>query len=199
MSHHRPKAKEGIIWVPGMPLGPGAPHNVEFKRRLESSERFTGSGTVFDPMVIWLVETAEQDEEKLLAIERVVRQETARFGLSYAWLQSDAHSTSTIAVTAGRRVMNPDDFHVTLRMGDREDNCKVHGHIYLICEDNDLHNVVTRPMEHSERGVVGGRSPQLWVWGRYPSQYPRSNLPPVVTPHKIIPGSILAEQQRKKF
>ncbi|KAI0095864.1 hypothetical protein F4814DRAFT_174489 [Daldinia grandis] len=197
MAHNRSKAMEGVIWTPGMPLGPGAPHNAPFKDRLEVSGRSTGSGTSSDPMVIWLIETRDQDEEKLLAIERVVKQETKRFGLKYAWLQSNTHSTSTIAITAGQRIVDSDDFHVTVRMGNTEDNCNVHGHIYLIYEGNDLNNVAVRAVDQSERGVAGGRSPQLWIWGRYPSYYPRSNLPPVTTPHKIIPGSILAEQQRR--
>lgn len=51
---HRKSAKNGvpgIIWVKGMRLGEGGPHDSRLLIRLSSNPRATGSGTVNDPMV----------------------------------------------------------------------------------------------------------------------------------------------------
>ncbi|KAI1458957.1 hypothetical protein F4805DRAFT_473916 [Annulohypoxylon moriforme] len=192
------KSRESIAWTKGMELGPGAPHDEPFMKRIRASKRSRGAGTIEDPKVVWLKPGSEETkEEKLRAIENVVRNETRGCGLSNAWIASDAHGFSTTAWKNGQRIMDHDDNHVTLRMGKSADICNLHGHLYLTSEDNDLYKKVTGSMADDERGVRGGKNPQLWVWGRYPPQsqrWPRSQVEYPQAPFDVIPGSILEEQ-----
>ena len=48
-------------------------------------------------------------------------------------------------------------------------------------------------MTDEERGVKGGKNPQLWVWGPYPDGYKRSTIKYPKSPFEVKPGSILAQ------
>ncbi|KAG4216638.1 hypothetical protein PC116_g34881 [Phytophthora cactorum] len=80
-------------------------------------------------------------------------------------------------------------------MGTSEDVCNLHGHIYFICENNDMEKKAIRVMKESERSIVHGKSPQLWVWGAYP-QYLRRDITYPEQPLEVKPNSILEGQLR---
>ncbi|KAI1215194.1 uncharacterized protein F4807DRAFT_455644 [Annulohypoxylon truncatum] len=190
------KPKEGIIWTKGMRLGPGAPHDPVFMRRILDSDRKEGAGTIEDPKVIWLVPVSHTKNVRMLQeVEAVIRNQTKEFGLSYAWIASTVHDTSTIRWTGDKRVVGPDDSHVTLRIGSSANTCNLHGHIYLISRDNGLEIGM---MPEGERGVEGGKNPQLWIWGPYPRGWPRAKIQYPEWPWVIKPGSILYLREAAK-
>ncbi|KAK5634290.1 hypothetical protein RRF57_010004 [Xylaria bambusicola] len=92
-------------------------------------------------------------------------------------------------------VKSDDDSHITLRMGTSSNVTNLHGHFYLIYEGNNCKNVAIRMMHEDERGIKGGKNPQLWVWGPYPDHYKRSPIKYPKSPFEIKPGSILDKQR----
>ncbi|KAI0844811.1 hypothetical protein F5Y00DRAFT_266233 [Daldinia vernicosa] len=203
MTNSTSNRPDSIVWVKGMKLGPGGPHDASFWQRVQGSRRHSGAGTIENPRIIWATPNPERGskEDRLQAIENIVRRVTSECGLSYAWMASDAHPTCTTGWVRSKRVIGPDDYHVTLRMGSGPHTCNLHGHIYLICEDNNLNNEIVRPMTTEERSIVGGFSPQLLVWGKYPAEsaeYPRSGLQVPRPKFEIKPGSILQYQKDTK-
>ncbi|KAI1390624.1 uncharacterized protein F4822DRAFT_426472 [Hypoxylon trugodes] len=155
MYNWKNKPPPAIIWVKGMKLGPGAPHSPDFQSRIDQSERSTGEGTIENPMVVWPYPARPEDKpiEQILAMEAVIRQETKECGLSHVWIAADGHPYSTTATRGGIRVASLDDYHVTIRMGSSSTICNLHGHLYLVCEDDDIRKKVTRVMTEKERGI----------------------------------------------
>ncbi|KAI4864014.1 hypothetical protein F4820DRAFT_449444 [Hypoxylon rubiginosum] len=193
----RRKKPEDVIWVQGMKLGRGAPHEFRFQGRIFRGKRHIGTGTMDDPKVTWVDPGPQQKKDVVESMETLVHSEAKKYGLSYAWIASEGHPYSTTAFVKNTRIMSLDDFHLTLRLGISEDVCNLHGHIYMICEDNNIENKVVRAMTHDERGVIGGKNPQLWIWGSYPSEsrdWPRSGIKYPKSPYEIKPGSILEYQ-----
>lgn len=99
--------KDSTIWVNGMKLGKGAPHDPEFRKRIGTARRSLGSGTIADPMVsfnlqylysliiitnfqmfqvIWPTPGPKRSAEVTQAIEHIVHQVAKRCGLPYAWI-----------------------------------------------------------------------------------------------------------------
>ncbi|KAI2608717.1 uncharacterized protein GGS25DRAFT_521889 [Hypoxylon fragiforme] len=190
--------KDSTIWVNGMKLGKGAPHDPEFRKRIGTARRSLGSGTIADPMVIWPTPGPKRSAEVTQAIEHIVHQVAKRCGLPYAWIAADGHSYSTTAWTMDGRIMSHDDHHITVRMGMSPSICNIQGHIYVICEDNDVKKRPLRVMEEGERGIVGGKNPQFWIWGGYPSNLPPSGVKYPKSPFEIVPNSILEFQMEVK-
>ncbi|KAI5865310.1 hypothetical protein GGS23DRAFT_594850 [Durotheca rogersii] len=183
-----------VIWVRGMRLGGGGRHDPEVQGRIKRSKRTRGSGTVKDPKVIWLYFNRERSEAYFRAVEALVKKLTTECGLSHAWIMSRVHSFSTIGRTNDARIMCHDDFHITIRMGSSQDICNLQGHLYLICEDNDVDGKPVRLMNDDERGIIGGKNPHLWIWGQYPAEsrdWPRAGVRYPKAPYEIIGGSIL--------
>ncbi|KAK6951628.1 hypothetical protein Daesc_006150 [Daldinia eschscholtzii] len=189
-------APQGIVWEKGMRLGPGAPHGFDFKERIDDVRLMRGTGTIEDPLVIWPAPGPHiaSNESKRQTIMQIVSQTTTDCGLSHAWIAADAHPTSTIGWENGRRKTLRDDYHVTVRMGSDKKTCNLHGHIYLVCEGHDLRRPIVRAMRNDERGIVGGSSPQLLVWGPYESSWPRARTSLPQPPYQVKPGSILEYQ-----
>ncbi|KAI1099044.1 hypothetical protein F4804DRAFT_345840 [Jackrogersella minutella] len=194
---------KSIPWVEGMRLGQGARHNDDFRRRVLEAPRETGSGTVYDPSVIWLEPgpSHRRTEEALRATEAIVAQETRRRGLSHAFIAAEGHSFSTAGRSAnGDRIMSLDDNHVTLRMGSSRFTSNVQGHLYLRYKDDDPRKEAIRMMTNDERSVVGGQNPHLWVCGRYPPEsreWPRARVKYPETPFEIVPNSVLDKFQEE--
>ncbi|KAJ3578991.1 hypothetical protein NPX13_g1577 [Xylaria arbuscula] len=213
-SQHRVCHGPSIPWDETMRIGPGGRHTAEFIRRinLPRVKRLDqGSGTIEDPKICWLlnpdysvVEDVTKEEDKYQSVEAIVSEEASKRGMSHVWILMDSHATSTVnkivcidANKNERRVptLSSDDNHITLRMGVRPDIANLHGHFYLIHEDNDCKKVAIRMMTEEERGVKGGKNPQLWVW---PDYYDRSHIKYPKTPFEIKPGSILDRKQQEE-
>ncbi|KAI0378199.1 hypothetical protein F5Y04DRAFT_291448 [Hypomontagnella monticulosa] len=196
------KPKPSIIWVKGMKLGRGAGIEPLYVSRIKKATRVHGAGTIEDPKLTWLSPGPSPKElGDAPAIDAIVRQQARECTLSYAWIASSAHGTSTTGWKHSDRIASIDDLHITVRFGSSEDTCNLHGHIYLVYEDNDPAKGVVRMMKEEERGIKGGRSPQLWVWGNYPPEspaWPRARVGIPKLPHEIIQGSILDIQERKR-
>ncbi|OTA82971.1 hypothetical protein M434DRAFT_16826 [Hypoxylon sp. CO27-5] len=208
MYQRRYKTQKSVVWVQGMRLGEGQRHDFHFGRRAEQSSRWSGSGTIDDPMVVWLTPGPPRYAEAVLqTTENIVREETRKCGLSHAWIVSEGHSFSTTGWSrAGDRILSLDDNHVTLRMGSSPNTSNLQGHLYIIYENNNPEMKALRMMREDERGVVGGRNPQLWVCGKYPPDWPRAGIKYPESPYEVIAGSLLdkfqeamhEQEQRKK-
>ncbi|KAI1445118.1 hypothetical protein F5Y02DRAFT_418420 [Annulohypoxylon stygium] len=192
---------DNIPWVKGMKLGPGAPHGANFQRRIDESNQYSGAGTVNDPMVTWVVpqvdKKSDAEKAKLPAQTKVISDLTKDYGLSHAWIASEPHNTSTTKWVDGDRYIEDDDYHVTLRLGKSKDVCNLHGHAYLLFEDNDPAKQVKRTMLNKERSIKGGSNPQLWVWGNYPPEskdWPRTQVQYPSSPFEVMQNSILSKQ-----
>ncbi|OTA55684.1 hypothetical protein K449DRAFT_438613 [Hypoxylon sp. EC38] len=203
-----PKHKiKPIVWVEGMKTPEGGDHPDGFAELVVASKRPGPShGTVRNPSVTWIYKVPKS-REVLTATERIVKEQASRFGMSYAWIMKMGHDFSTVGMSAEGRKLSDDDHHITVRMGVARDTCNLHGHLYVIYEDITPHImdpkykdlVPIRMMTERERSVVGGKNPQLWVWGWYPppsSKYPPAPYGYPKTPFEIKPGSIL---DRKGF
>ena len=119
------------------------------------------------------------------------------FGLSY-YDSKEGHGLSTLRKTrTGDRISSDDDWHITLRMGTAADWCNLHGHFYLVYEDNNKpkESIALRMMEDEERGLVGGKNPQLWTYGKLPRGYVATNVKYPKAPYEIVPGSILDRRE----
>ncbi|KAI6081469.1 hypothetical protein F4821DRAFT_264898 [Hypoxylon rubiginosum] len=197
------RRREDITWAKGMPLGNGGQHDDNFADRIHRSKRRKGAGTIQNPRVYWCTplftarrapNLTPQQETKYQALERVIQDETRACGLSHAFVAGEDHEYSTVNMTnVGGRIMSIDDFHVTVRMGTQEDICNLHGHIYVVYRDNDYLNPAVRAMREDERSIKGGKSPQLWVWGRYDQRY-RGMVKFPRPPYETLPNSILEYQ-----
>jgi hypothetical protein len=107
-------------------------------------------------------------------------------------LSKEGHGNSTVRTTKnGARVISDDDYHIPLRMGTGENWCNLHGHFYLVYEDDDPSKKAIRMMEERERGIRGGKNPHLWTWGGLPPGYASPNIKYPETPYEIVPNSIL--------
>ncbi|KAI1764645.1 hypothetical protein GGR53DRAFT_530305 [Hypoxylon sp. FL1150] len=205
MSRPFKKPEDSIIWVKGMALGRGARHSPDFQKRINKSKRQSGSGTIRDPMVIWCIPAfsyerrlSAKEEERYRALETIIKQETRECGLSFAWVSAEDHPYSTTSRNTNiGRTMSMDDFHVTVRMGSSTNICNLHGHIYIVYEDNDPNKKPLRAMLERERGVRHGKSPQLWVWGKYPQEWPSAGARFPKSPYETLPGSILDYQMEE--
>lgn len=91
----------------------------------------------------------------------------------------------------GEPIKSDDDNHITVRLGTGPNVFNLHGHFYLIHEGNSLKNRAVRMMEEHERSIVGGRNPQLLVWGDYPKGSRSSTIKFPKPPFEIKAGSIL--------
>ncbi|KAI1136860.1 hypothetical protein F5Y05DRAFT_414582 [Hypoxylon sp. FL0543] len=122
--------------------------------------------------------------------------------MSYVWIMMMSHGVSTVGKTAAGRTLSYDDHHITVRMGVAPDRCNLHGHLYVTYEDltpdiiDERYKVLLpiRMMTKEERSIVGGKNPQLWVWGSYPPasyEYPRAHFDYPKTPFEVKPDSIL--------
>ncbi|KAI1328008.1 hypothetical protein F5Y16DRAFT_398881 [Xylariaceae sp. FL0255] len=162
--------RESVVWVPGMKLGPGKPHDARFEDRILNARRVVGNGTVDDPMIFWVRSTKYPDSEsKFKATEAIVRKQLQRIKLPFAWIVAEGHGTSTVGWSEdGYNTRADDDNHITLRMGIDEDTCNLSGHLYIIYEENNPKKRAIRMMEERERTIIGGRNPQFYVWGFYP-------------------------------
>ncbi|KAI1125302.1 hypothetical protein F5Y10DRAFT_268235 [Nemania abortiva] len=179
-------------WVEGMQLPEGKRHDDAFRNRINNhAGRVVGKGSSDDPRIYWLTSELEpEDTSAYEATEAIVRQQLKNYGLRYAWIVANGHGQSTVGRTRAGRVMSDDDNHITLRMGLTRDTCNIHGHFYLIYEGNDPTKRAIRMMSDSERSIVGGKNPQLWVMGSYPKHLQRTDIKFPETPFEIIPGSI---------
>ncbi|KAI1264994.1 hypothetical protein F5Y18DRAFT_427638 [Xylariaceae sp. FL1019] len=185
------------VWIPGMKLGPGAEHDEYFAERIKDEHRTVGAGTWRDPQIIWVQSARYPSDERAKAIETIVRDRLLEYRLTYAWIASDAHATSTIRnLTDNTTKKMDDDNHITLRMGKSENVCNVHGHFYLIHERNDPALKAVRWMRDDERSIVGGKNPQLYFWG--PPQPPLSTITFPKDDWIIKPGSILDVKLKRK-
>ncbi|KAJ8132666.1 hypothetical protein O1611_g958 [Lasiodiplodia mahajangana] len=179
-------------WVEGMQLPRGKPHDDVFNTRIrDRTWREVGEGTQENPTICWLSEYYRPESvSHCEAIEAIIRQQLIRYKLRFAWIVADGHAMSTVGRTKAGRIMSDDDNHITLRMGLTEDICNLHGHFYLIYEDNDPQKKAIRMMREDERSIVGGKNPQLWVMGAYPKQFQKAEIKYPTTPFEIVPGSI---------
>ncbi|KAI0838805.1 hypothetical protein F5Y06DRAFT_295964 [Hypoxylon sp. FL0890] len=196
-----PRLKD-IVWVEGMKTPRGLRHTEDFATLIHASRRKGPEyGTVEDPSVTW-IHFVPRSREVVTATERIVKEQASRFGMPYVWVMMMGHGISTVRKTARGRTFSHDDHHVTIRMGTSPNICNLHGHLYLIYEDRtpdvikeeDKILVPIRMMTEQERSVVGGKNPQLWVWGGYPDpspEYPRAPFDYPKTPYEVKPGSIL--------
>ncbi|KAI1463357.1 uncharacterized protein F4812DRAFT_468688 [Daldinia caldariorum] len=199
MSFPPSKEFQAIPWEKGMRLGPGRRFPDTFLDRLGEIKVKTGSGTVEDPLVLWpLPGPWTSRGHRQSVIMDIVKQTTSDCGLSHAWIASDIHPTCTTGWKDGKRQIDKDDYHVTVRMGSNSRTCNIHGHIYLICEGNDMRRNIVRAMKTSERGIVGGTSPQLLVWGPYDPSWPRAKTPLPEPPYKVKKDSILEFQNKAR-
>jgi hypothetical protein len=89
--------------------------------------------------------------------------------------------------------MSYDDWHITLRLGTAHNWCNLHGHFYIVFEDNKdaQASKAVRMLKEEERGIVGGKNPQLFTWGPLPRGYVTYPVKHPTTPFEIVPGSIL--------
>lgn len=103
------------------------------------------------------------------------------------------------------RKQTDDDDHITVRFGKTLDKYNLHGHLYVICEDLATPEELAkggrvllplRMMTEEERGLVGGKNPELWVGGPYPARWPRVNYryPDRTKACQTKPGSLLDDR-----
>ncbi|OTA87748.1 hypothetical protein M434DRAFT_35186 [Hypoxylon sp. CO27-5] len=199
-----PITEESIVWVEGMQTPQGAGHPRGFNRLVNDSKRPGPSyGTVRNPSVTWIYKVPES-MEVVIATERIAKEQASRFGMSYVWVMMMGHSVSTVRKTTKGRKLSDDDHHITVRMGVAPQICNLHGHLYVTYEDLTPHItdedyktlLPIRMMTEQERGVIGGKNPQLYVWGPYSRSYGRAPFDYPRTPFEIKRGSFL---DRKHF
>ncbi|KAI1264992.1 kinase-like domain-containing protein [Xylariaceae sp. FL1019] len=187
----------GANWIPGMSLGVGGPLDFGFQKRIMKPPRAVGSGTRADPQIIWTDGSILPETEELLeSTEEIVRQELKNYGLSYAWIAKEGHGTSTFHQSGNGNVYVADDFHITARMGTAANVCNLHGHLYILYEDDNVKKKAIRMMKEHERSIVGGRNPELRFWG--PPSYPLRNVQFPQHPLIVKHGSVL-DLRRKRI
>ncbi|KAK9425895.1 putative EKC/KEOPS complex subunit BUD32 [Seiridium unicorne] len=193
--------KESITWVRGMPVGPGAFHNAEFKRRIMRSKRsLAGKGNSNSPKITWVCPTKRQHAGRMQQIEDILMNEAILNGMCYVWVALGIHDTTrslnTVTVNGmEQRERHDDDEHATVRMSRSPDKTQLSGHIYLMEEDRpkdylgplyEGYSKIVRLMTDDERTVVGGRGTQLYIWGPY-QRVANPNGPPEPIPHPAPP------------
>ncbi|KAI0390594.1 hypothetical protein F5Y17DRAFT_461608 [Xylariaceae sp. FL0594] len=158
------------------------------------------TGEALDPAIKARARKSIRKTDQTLALEDVIRREMIRLGVTHAWICADRHGTSSYGYTPeGERKRSDDDWHVTLRLGTRPDWCVLHGHFYIVYDDNDdpAKSTAVRMMLQDERGIVDGKNPQMYTWGPLPAGYDASEVKFPTPPFKVIPGSILDKRRKK--